>query len=88
MGNNFFIITQEGIKQLEHPPRIDILYGICCSSLIFFHLYLLYGIVIAYELAKNNDGAAVLAGAIGVLIAKAVYLSIDKDLNMGVFAST
>ncbi|MDQ7047783.1 MAG: PTS transporter subunit EIIC [Sulfurovum sp.] len=34
---------------------------------------------------KTADGAAALAGAVGVLIAKAVYLSIDKDVNMGVF---
>jgi PTS system N-acetylglucosamine-specific IIC component len=52
---------------------------------IFSHLDLLFGIGIAYGLAKNNDGAAALSGAIGVLIAKAVYLSIDKDVNMGVF---
>jgi len=52
---------------------------------IFSHLDLLFGIGIAYGLAKNNDGAAALAGAIGVLIAKSVYLSIDKDVNMGVF---
>ncbi len=52
---------------------------------IFSHLDLLFGIGIAYGLAKNNDGAAALAGAIGVLIAKAVYTSIDKDVNMGVF---
>jgi len=52
---------------------------------IFSNLDLLFGIGIAYGLAKNNDGAAALAGAIGVLIAKAVYLSIDKDVNMGVF---
>jgi len=52
---------------------------------IFSHLDLLFGIGIAYGLAKNNDGAAALAGAIGVLIAKAVYISIDKDINMGVF---
>jgi len=52
---------------------------------IFSHLDLLFGIGIAYGLSKNNDGAAALAGAIGVLIAKAVYLSIDKDVNMGVF---
>ena len=52
---------------------------------IFSHLDLLFGIGIAYGLAKNNDGAAALAGAVGVLIAKAVYLSIDKDVNMGVF---
>ena len=52
---------------------------------IFSNLDLLFGIGIAYGLAKNNDGAAALSGAIGVLIAKAVYLSIDKDVNMGVF---
>jgi len=52
---------------------------------IFSNLDLLFGIGIAYGLAKNNDGAAALAGAAGVLIAKAVYLSIDKDVNMGVF---
>ena len=52
---------------------------------IFSHLDLLFGIGIAYGLAKNNDGAAALAGTIGVLIAKAVYISIDKDVNMGVF---
>lgn len=52
---------------------------------VFSNLDLLFGIGIAYGLAKNNDGAAALAGAIGVLIAKAVYLSIDKDVNMGVF---
>jgi len=52
---------------------------------IFSNLDLLFGIGIAYGLAKNNDGAAALAGAIGVLIAKAVYLGIDKDVNMGVF---
>ena len=52
---------------------------------IFSNLDLLFGIGIAYGLAKNNDGSAGLAGAIGVLIAKAVYISIDKDVNMGIF---
>jgi PTS system N-acetylglucosamine-specific IIC component len=52
---------------------------------VFSNLDLLFGVGIAYGLAKNNDGAAALSGAIGVLIAKAVYLSIDKDVNMGGF---
>jgi len=52
---------------------------------IFSNLDLLFGVGIAYGLAKNNDGAAALSGAIGVLIAKAVYIGIDKDVNMGVF---
>ncbi len=52
---------------------------------IFSNLDLLFGIGIAYGLAKNNDGAAALSGAIGVLIAKAVYINIDESVNMGVF---
>jgi len=52
---------------------------------IFSNLDLLFAVGIAYGLAKNNDGAAALAGAVGLLIAKAVYLQIDPSLNMGVF---
>ncbi|CAA6815023.1 MAG: PTS system, N-acetylglucosamine-specific IIA component (EC / PTS system, N-acetylglucosamine-specific IIB component (EC / PTS system, N-acetylglucosamine-specific IIC component (EC [uncultured Sulfurovum sp.] len=52
---------------------------------IFSNLDMLFAVGIAYGLAKNNDGAAALAGAVGLLIAKAVYLEIDKALNMGVF---
>jgi len=52
---------------------------------IFSNLDMLFAVGIAYGLAKNNDGAAALAGAVGLLISKAVYLEIDKELNMGVF---
>jgi len=52
---------------------------------VFSNLDMLFAIGIAYGLAKNNDGAAALSGAVGLFIAKAVYLEIDKDLNMGVF---
>jgi len=52
---------------------------------VFANLDLLFGIGLAYGLAKNNDGAAALSGAIGVLIAKAVYTAIDNEVNMGVF---
>jgi PTS system N-acetylglucosamine-specific IIC component len=52
---------------------------------IFSNLDLIFGIGIAYGLAKNNDGTAALSGAVGVLVAKAVYLGIDPNLKMGVF---
>ncbi len=52
---------------------------------IFSNLDLLFAIGIAYGLAKNSDGAAALSAGVGLLISKAVYLQIDKDLNMGVF---
>ncbi len=52
---------------------------------IFSNLDLLFAIGIAYGLAKNSDGASALSAGVGLLISKAVYLQIDKDLNMGVF---
>lgn len=52
---------------------------------IFNNLDLLFGIGIAYGLAKNNDGTAALSGAVGVIAAKAVYIGIDENLKMGVF---
>ena len=55
------------------------------GSAIFSNLDLLFAIGIAYGLAKNSDGAAALSAGVGLLISKAVYLQIDKDLNMGVF---
>jgi len=52
---------------------------------IFKNLDMLFAVGIAYGLAKNNDGAAALSALVGIIVAKAVYLQIDKDLNMGVF---
>lgn len=51
---------------------------------IFDNLYLLFGIGVALGLAKNNHGAAALAGAIGVLICKNVYEVMNPDINTGV----
>ena len=52
---------------------------------IFENLDLLFALGIAFGLAKNSDGAAALSAGVGLLIAKAVYLQIDPNLNMGVF---
>lgn len=43
------------------------------GAAIFDNLFLLFGIGIALGLAKDNHGAAALAGAIGVLVTKNVY---------------
>jgi PTS system N-acetylglucosamine-specific IIC component len=52
---------------------------------IFGNLDMLFGVGIAYGLAKNSDGVAALSGALSVIVIKAVYLAIDKDLNLGIF---
>ena len=54
------------------------------GSAIFDNLYLLFGIGIALGLAKDNHGAAALAGAVGVLVTKNVYTVINQDINTGV----
>ena len=54
------------------------------GAAIFDNLYLLFGIGIALGLAKDNHGAAALAGAVGVLVTKNVYTVIDPDINTGV----
>jgi len=51
---------------------------------IFDNLYLLFGIGVALGLAKNNHGAAALAGAVGVLVCKNVYEAINPAINTGV----
>jgi len=52
---------------------------------IFANLDMLFAVGIAYGLAKNNDATAALGGALSIIVTKAVYLTIDKDLNLGVF---
>ncbi len=52
---------------------------------IFANLDLLFGVGIAYGLAKDHDGTAALSGAIGVVTAKSVYTTIDSSVNTGVF---
>lgn len=54
------------------------------GAAIFDNLFLLFGIGIALGLAKDNHGAAALAGAIGVLVTKNVYTVINPDINTGV----
>lgn len=55
------------------------------GEVIFANLDLLFGIGIAYGLAKNSDGTAGLSGGVGVIVAKSIYINIDSSVNMGVF---
>ena len=53
---------------------------------IFAHLDLLFAVGIAYGLSKDKNGAAALAGAVALLVLQAVYTTIDKDVNPGIFS--
>lgn len=54
------------------------------GAAVFDNMYLIFAIGIAFGLAKNNDGAAGLAGAVGVLVCKNVYTVMDDKINTGV----
>ena len=53
---------------------------------IFSHLPLLFAIGVAIGIAKDNAGAAGLAGSVSYIIIDAVTKSINKEINMGVMA--
>lgn len=52
---------------------------------VFGNMALLFAIGIAFGLAKDNNGAAGLAGAVGFLVMKNVYLVMNADIDTGVF---
>lgn len=54
------------------------------GAAVFDNMPLLFAIGIAFGLAKNNEGAAALAGAVGVLVCKNVYEVINPDIKTGV----
>ncbi|MCK8061329.1 MULTISPECIES: N-acetylglucosamine-specific PTS transporter subunit IIBC [unclassified Fusibacter] len=51
---------------------------------VFANMALIFAIGIAFGLAKNNHGAAALAGAVGYHVMKNVYEVIDPTINTGV----
>ncbi len=77
------LLLRLGFGDIFEGEVADIMKG--AGDAIFANLDLLFGVGIAYGLAHKSDGAAALSGAVGVLVAKAVYTTIDKEVNMGVF---
>ncbi len=53
---------------------------------VFANLPLIFAIGVAIGFAKDNNGAAALAAAIGYLVLSAVLKAIDPKINMGVLA--
>lgn len=65
---------------------LDIPFIKASGGAIFSNLGLLFGIGIAIGLAKNNHGAAALAGAISYVILEAGAKTINGDIKMGVLS--
>ncbi len=70
--------------------RLGVLWDIpiitAAGAAIFDNLALLFAIGVAFGLAKNNQGAAGLAGAVGYLVITKVATTMNADINMGVLA--
>ncbi len=74
------------LLRLGAPDVFDIPFIMQGGGAIFDNLPLLFGIGVAIGLARDNPGAAGLAGAVGYLVLTAALKTIDKSLNMGVLA--
>ncbi|SEH43924.1 N-acetylglucosamine-specific PTS transporter subunit IIBC [Selenomonas sp. KH1T6] len=74
------------LLRLGAPDVLDIPVVMKAGGAVFDHLPLIFSIGIGVGIAKDNNGAAGLSGAIGYLILTTVLKSIDETLNMGVLA--
>ena len=74
------------LLRLGAPDVLDIPFITKAGGAVFDNLALIFAIGIGVGLAKDNNGAAGLAGGIGYLILTAGLKAIDKDLNMSVLA--
>ena len=74
------------LLRLGQPDLLGIAIMAQAGDAIFGNLALLFAIGVAVGFAKDNNGAAGLAGAIGYLVLTAVLKVIDAKINMGVLA--
>ena len=74
------------LLRLGAPDVLNIPFITKAGGAVFDNLALIFAIGIAVGLAKDNNGAAGLAGAIGYLVLTAGLKAINKDLNMSVLA--
>ncbi|WP_153076349.1 N-acetylglucosamine-specific PTS transporter subunit IIBC [Paraburkholderia bonniea] len=74
------------LLRLGQPDVFNIKMIADAGGAIFDNLPLLFAIGVAVGFAKDNNGVAALAGAIGYLIEVAVMKDINDKLNMGVLS--
>lgn len=72
------------LLRLGQKDLLDIPFMAAAGDAIFANLALLFAIGIAIGLAKDSNGAAGLAGAIGYLVLTKGTVAIDKDINMAI----
>lgn len=74
------------LLRLGAPDVLDIVWMNKAGAAIFDNMAILFAIGIAIGLAKENNGVAGLAAAVGYFTITNVATSFDKEINMGVLA--
>lgn len=74
------------LLRLGQPDLLNIKWIAEAGGAIFSNLALIFAIGVAVGFAKENNGAAGLAGAIGYLILTAILKSMNDKIDMGVLA--
>ncbi len=74
------------LLRLGQPDVFDIRPMAEAGNAVFANLALLFAIGVAVGSARDNHGAAALAGTIGYLVLTTVMKAIDSSLDMGVLA--
>ncbi|TCP30200.1 PTS system N-acetylglucosamine-specific IIA component (Glc family) /PTS system N-acetylglucosamine-specific IIB component (Glc family) /PTS system N-acetylglucosamine-specific IIC component (Glc family) [Scopulibacillus darangshiensis] len=72
------------LLRFGQPDLLDIKFLADSGNAIFANLPIIFAIGIAIGFAKDNNGAAALAGAIGYLVLNNGAVALDKDINLGV----
>ena len=72
------------LLRFGQPDLLDIAFIANAGDAIFSNLALIFAIGVAMGFAKDNNGSAALAGAIGYLVLTNGTQAIDENINMGV----
>jgi PTS system N-acetylglucosamine-specific IIC component len=74
------------LLRLGQPDLLDIGFIAAAGNAIFANLALIFAIGVAVGFARDNNGVAGLAGAVGYLVLTAVLKQLDEKIDMGVLA--
>jgi PTS system N-acetylglucosamine-specific IIC component len=72
------------LLRFGQPDLLNLKYIAEAGAVIFDQLPLLFALGVAIGLAKDNNGTAGLAAAVGFLVMNTITSSINKDINTGV----
>ncbi|KAF0994690.1 N-acetylglucosamine-specific PTS transporter subunit IIBC [Geobacillus sp. TFV-3] len=72
------------LLRLGQPDLLNIPFIAAAGDAVFSNLALIFAIGVAVGFAKDGNGAAALAGAIGYFVLTKGAAAIDKDINMSV----